>query len=184
MHPKIKDKPHDNGCHKDRGSRFCEIVLHLLIYINPDGMRAGRFVFRQFDQQAVIGIFPVEHMNQKGCHNGHQQSQHIHGIGRNHGMILEKHLGKQHINRQPGAAGHEWRHHHGAEPVLSVLQRSGGHNGRHGTSEAQQHGDKCPSGQSQFSHNPVHHIGGAGHISAVLQDSQGQKQDENVGKEC
>ena len=44
-------------------------------------------------------------------------------------------------------------------------------------------GMNARTGKSQLAHNPFHDIGNTGHISAVLQKSQCQKQNENVRQE-
>ncbi len=96
-------------------------------------------------------------------------------------MLREEHLRKQHIHGKPCRTGHEGRHKHGFSSVLLRLQGSGGHDGRHRTAKAQDHGKKCLSRQSHFSHDGIHHIRHPGHVAAVLQNGQSQKQDKDIG---
>ena len=66
---------------------------------------------------------------------------------------------------------------------MPVFQRPGSHDRRNRTSKSKDHRNKCPSRKTYFSHQTVHHIGDARHISAVLQERKRQEQNENVGQE-
>ena len=62
-----------------------------------------------------------------------------------------------------------------------MLQSSGGHDCRNGTSEPEQKWDKCASGEPKPAHDVIHDKGNSGHISAVFQKCEGKEQNEYIG---
>ncbi len=146
-------------------------------------MAAGGLILRQLNEQgAACGFAPLCQPHHKGAGHCHHQAQQVHGVGRQHGVAGEEHLGKQHVDGKPGAAGHKRRYEHGLIPIPLILQGPGGHHRGHTAPKAQNHGDERPARQAQLAHNAVHHIGHPGHIAAVLQKGQGQKQNDDIGQ--
>ena len=98
-------------------------------------------------------------------------------------MLFKKHLRKKYINRKSCRAGHERCNENGAAAVPLGCQRTGCHDRRNRTAKAQKHRQKSLSGEPNTAHDLIHNIGNSGHVSAVFQERQSQKQDKDVRQE-
>ena len=98
-------------------------------------------------------------------------------------MAAEEHLCKQDIDGEPGVAAHKRRHQHHLVPVPLVFQGPGCHHSRHRAPKAQEHGDEGLPRQPQTAHHVFHYIGHPGHIPGIFQETQCQKQDQDIGQE-
>jgi hypothetical protein len=79
---------------------------------------------------------------------------------------------EQHIDRQPGTAGHEGVHQDGQLALPVALQGARGHHRRHVAAEADDERHEGLARQADGAHGPVHDEGGAGHVAGILQRGQ------------
>ena len=89
----------------------------------------------------------------------------------------------QHVNGQPRPATHERQHQDGHQAIPAVFQSPRGHDRRHRAAEAHQHGDEALSMQADLVHEPIHDERRPGHVAAVFQKRDGEKQQQDDRQE-
>ena len=139
----------------------------------------GQMVGRQLHDKGR-GLSPQQRVLQNKA--GQNRHGHTDQIDQKHDVLAasrEKGRGKQRIDRQSRAAGHEGVHADGHEAVALALQCAGGHDGRHVAAKTHQHGHKCLARQTDHPHEAVHDKGRAGHVTGIFQKGQAQKHEEN-----
>jgi len=88
------------------------------------------------------------------------------------GVSCEEGGGEQRVYRQPCPARHERRHEARHEPVACAVERACGHDRGDRAPEADHHRDEGSSWESDAAHEPVHYVGGARHVTRVLEDRE------------
>ena len=154
----VQQEPDGQCGNKNRGASLFQIILDFLPDIDGHRPGIGQFILRQLNHQVVDALFSVQQVDDSRHHNGDHDADQVHGIGHHHGIIPEKHLGKQDINGQPGIATHEGCHQHDLETVPFVFQRAGGHNSRDGTAKAQKHRDEGFAEKPQLANGKYLHL--------------------------
>ena len=81
-------------------------------------------------------------MDQEGNANGNKNANDVHGISSHHRIFIEEDFRKENIDGQASVAAHERSNEHDLVAVPFIFKTSGCHNGRHGTSETNEHRDK------------------------------------------
>ena len=127
----------------------------------------------------MVFVADVQHQHDQ---QRHHDTDEVERIGHEHLVFAKEDAGEEHIDGQPGTTGHERGDQHGLIPVSGVFQHAGGHDGWDTAPESQHHGQERPSGQPQFPHDTVHHVGHTSHVTAVLQQCQGQEEDKDIGQ--
>ena len=122
-------------------------------------------------------------MDNGGDGNCDQDAYQVPGVGHYHRVLAEEHLREEYVYCEPGVAAHEGRHQHDLIAVAFVLERTGGHYGRHRAAEAQQHGYEGLAGEAKPAHDTLHDVGDARHIAAVLQKREAEEEYQDVRQE-
>ncbi|OIQ86660.1 hypothetical protein GALL_314680 [mine drainage metagenome] len=145
---------------------------------------AGHAVRRQLDEQRH------RFARQRGAANqqrAEQRRDDAHQIQREHqlaAVFTKEHDSERQVDRQPRRARHERLHQHGQQPTAGVFDDARAHDRRHIAPEADDHRHQGVSGQPEAAHQPVHRIGGARQIAAVVEQREqheGQRDRRNEG---
>ena len=91
-------------------------------------------------------------------------------------MLRKKCSGYHTVNWQLGTAGHKRSDNDGHFPVTLTAQCTGGHDSGHTAAKANQHWHKASARQADFTQQLIHNKRHPGHIPAVLQQRQEEKQ--------
>ncbi len=90
---------------------------------------------------------------------------------------------EQHVHGQARGAGHEGRDEDGGEAVALVLDGARGHDGGNRAGIGGEQGDEGLAVESDGAHDAVGDERGAGQVAGVLEDSDEEKQQKNLGEE-
>ena len=96
-------------------------------------------------------------------------------------IAREKGRCKQGIDRKLCRAAHKGSEQDRHLPIPFGGKGAARHNARYGTAKSHQHGNNTPAGQTDFSQQFIHDKGDSGHIAAVFQYGQEEKQRYNNG---
>jgi hypothetical protein len=114
----------------------------------------------------------------------HPDADAIHGKDHQAGTRRKEGAPHQDKNGQARPAGDEGAHQDGGHPVLGVLYGAAGHDCGDGAAEAQHQRDEGAAVQPYPVHRPVHDEGRPRQVAAVLQNGDGDKEEEYVGYEA
>ena len=84
------------------------------------------------------------------------------------------------VDRQPRAAAHQRRDQNRRQPIAAVLDHARGHDAGNRAGERRQQRNERLAAQAHADHQLVHQVRGAGHVAAIFQHRQEEKQDQNL----
>ena len=175
--------------------------------MNQNAFGRGQVIGRQLhDKRRGLAFEQAVFQHQAGEHGGDDADK----VKAEHDVlpvVREKSRRKQHIHRQARPARHKRCHGNRHQAVAPVLERAGGHHGRHVAAEAHNQRHKAFARQADPAHKTIHHKSRARHIAGIFKhgkkkiqkadnrnkrghglnaaaDAVGQEQIEPFGRTC